>query len=397
MASIIPPRRWMTWALGLALLLRVALPAANYLGLTDIHHTDSYSYTKDAYHIVDDGIWDFWRRPPGYPLFLIVAGTLRAGGQINLHLVLFLQGLLGLATCGLVFWGARRVIGASAARWALLLISLDLTSIVYGNLMISECLFTTLLTASMLCALVGQTPRATAGAAFLLAAACYVRPVGLVLAFVWPLMLWLVLRDRKKAAVFFVVVWLLLLPWFVRQKVTSGDFMFSGITHENPLLHNAAYVLAEIEGKPVAAVQQRLAETVPFGEWPSKGYEIVLSHPFVFLYTLAKGVPITLLSPAPDAFRAMLPSAVSWFHMGGAVFACLFWVWLPFTVMAMREKAGLFLLATALYLVIIPGPQGRSRFRVPAMPALAVCAAIGLSRIETRRREAAQRVGYADI
>ena len=126
MASIIPSRRWMTWALGLALLLRIAFPAANYLGLTDIHHTDSYSYSyaKDAYHVVDDGIWDFWRRPPGYPLFLIVAGTLRAGGQINLNLVLLLlQGLLGLATCGLVFWGARRLIGASAAPWALLWIS----------------------------------------------------------------------------------------------------------------------------------------------------------------------------------------------------------------------------------------------------------------------------------
>ena len=158
---------------------------------------------------------------------------------------------------------------------------------------------------------------------------------------------------------FFSVVWLLLLPWFVRQKVTSGDFMFSGITHENPLLHNAAYVLAEIEGKPVAAVQQRLGETVPFGEWPSKGYEILRAHPFVFLYAVAKGVPITLLSPAPDAFRGMFPSGASWFHTAGLVFACLFWAWLPFTVFAAREKAGLFLLATALYLIVIPGPQGR--------------------------------------
>ena len=386
-APTILSRRWMMWGLGFALLLRLAFPTANYLGLSESRHTDSYDYVQNAQALVDDGVWEFWRRPPGYPLFLIEAGALKPGGQINLNSVLLLQGLLGLVACGLTFWGARRLLGDSAARWAVLLIALDLTSMVYGNLMLSECLFTTLLTASLLCTLVGQTPRATAGAALLLAAACYVRPVGLVLAFLWPLMLWVVLRNRKKAAVFFSVVWLLLLPWFVRQKVEFGAFMFSGITHENPLVHNAAYVLAEIEGAPVADVQQRLIESVPFHQWPSKGYEILLAHPFVFLYTVAKGVPFTLLSPGPYAFQAMFPSGASWFHTAGAVFACLFWVWLPFTAYAIREKAGLFLLATALYLIVIPGPQGRSRFRVPAVPALAICAAIGLSRIEARRRD----------
>ena len=396
-APIIRSHRWMAWGLGLALLIRVVFPAANYLDLTEIHHTDSYSYAKDAYHVVDEGIWDFWRRPPGYPLFLIVAGALVAGGQLNLNLILLLQSLLGIATCALVYWGARRLFGDSTARWAMLLAGFDLTCIVYGNLMLSECLFATLLTAAALCLLVGQTPKATAGSAVLLAAACYVRPVGLVLAVLWPLMLWLVLRNRKKAIVFFSVVWLLLLPWFVRQKVKFGDFMFSGITHENPLLHNAAYVLAEIEVRSVKLVKQRLMETVPFNEWPSKGYEILLSHPFVFLYTVAKDLPVTLLSPAPDAYRAMFPSGPSWFHAAGAVFACLFWAWLPLTVFAARQKAGLFLLATALYLIVIPGPQGRSRFRVPAMPALAICAAIGLSRLEARGRKPSQQIGYPDL
>ena len=91
----------------------------------------------------------------------------------------------------------------------------------------------------------------------------------------------------------------------------------------------------------------------------------------------------------------MFPSGVPWFHAAAVVFSCLFWVWLPFTVFAARENVGVFLLATALYLVLIPGPQGRSRFRVPAAPALPICSAVGLSRLETRRWARLHRIANA--
>ena len=354
----------MLLGLGVALLIRIAFVAANYLGISNTLQTDSHQYVQEARLVLEEGAGDFWRRPPGYPLFLIAARG------VNLNLAILLQGVLGLGTCSLVYWGARRLFSESAARWAVLFVALDLTSIIYGNLILSECLFTTLLTASALCLLVSQDGKSTAVAAVLLAAGCYVRPIGLVAALLWPLLLGVVFRNRKKAVTFFSLIWLLLLPWFVRQKVNFGDFMFSGITYENPLFHNAAYVLAEIEGTPVDEVQQRLLDTVAFADWQAKGYEILLSHPFVFAYTIAKGVPVTLTSPAVGAFRNMFPSAHV-VYLTGTVLACLFWLWLPCSVLALKDKAALFLFATALYLVVVPGPQGA--VTVPS----ARCAGVG--------------------
>ena len=221
----------MRWGLGLALLVRAAFPVANYLNASTVHHTDSYSYARNPRSRRRRRDLGFLAPPTGLSAVPDRGRAPQTRG------------------------GALRLLGGSAASWALPLISLDLITVVYGNLMVSECLFTTLLTAAALCVLTGQTPKATFGAAALLAAACYVRPVGLVLAILWPLLLWLVFGHRRKAVVFFSVVWLLLLPWFVRQKVKFGTFMFSRITRENPLFYNAAYVLAEIEGKPVGAVQ----------------------------------------------------------------------------------------------------------------------------------------------
>ena len=53
---------------------------------------------------------------------------------------------------------------------------------------------------------------------------------------------------------------------------------------------------------------------------------------------------------------------------------------------AQERGRGLFLF-TGLYLVSIPGPQGRSRFRVPAVPFLALSSGYGVAVVVGRRRE----------
>jgi 4-amino-4-deoxy-L-arabinose transferase-like glycosyltransferase len=364
-----------------ALLIRAGFLVADLAGAANVHETDSYSYVREAYLVVDQNIYDFWLRPPGYPFFLILSGT------VSEWLTLTLQTFLGVGTCALVYFGGRRLFGEAAARWALLFVALDMTSIVYGNMILAESLFTALLTAALLCVVLSSSLRGAAASAVLLALACYVKPVALALAVLWPGLLWLVLKKPKHSLVFLGVAWALLLPWFFRQHARFGVFMFSGIQAQHPLIHNAAYVLADVQDTPLHEVQQRLKETVPFENRNREAFRIIARHPFIYAVQVLNALPITLLSPAPNAFRRMLPALPSALYYAGLVLACLFWLWLPFALVGFRRRAVVFILVTASYLLLVPGAEGRSRFRVPSVPALALCAAYGVTLVLAAREK----------
>jgi hypothetical protein len=361
------------WILLLAAFLsRAGLVAANYLDLTNNSGTDTESYVLIARQLLDGEEGYFRLRTPGYPIFLALTG-------LDLRLALLVQGLLGFATCGLVYFGVRSQCGELAARLSLAFLAIDVTTITYGNLLLSETLFTCLLTVALLLGATSRSRGSAVSCGVVLAAAAYVRPVGLLLAWLWPLVMAVAWKRPRRGLLVFATTGLLLLPWFVWQKQHYGEFQFSEISRINLLLHNAAYVIADIEDRALEDVQGEFYQlrAVP---WEDRAIAILLSHPFTYLKVVAQGVPITLLSPAWNAFRYMLPGLGQGLLFVAAALACVFWLWLPFCVFSISRPLGLLALTTAAYLILIPGPQGRARFRVPAAPALAIAAGIGLAR-----------------
>lgn len=365
-----PETLWLL--LVMAFLCRAALVVANYLDLTVNEQTDTGEYVPIARQLINEGQGYFRVRTPGYPLFLALTG-------LDLKLALLLQGMLGFATCLLVYFGVRSRYGEVAGRLALGFLALDLTTITYGNLLLTETLFAALLTLGLVLAPTSESKGQALGCGAALAAATYVRPVGMLLGCLWPLVIALVWKKPRRAALVLAATWLLLLPWFFWQKEHYGAFRFSAITRINLLQYNAAYVIADIEGRSINEVQEEFNE-IPRLEWEARAIDILMAHPLTYLKLVAQEAPVTLLSPAWGAFRYMLQGGREWQYTVAAGAACLFWLWLPFSALAARKQFGLFALVTAAYLILIPGPQGRARFRVPAVPALAIAAGIGLAR-----------------
>ena len=118
------PRKAFLIGLGVALAIRVSFIAANYLGVTEIEVVDSKRYFDEGARFLQGEEQVFAFRTPGYPLFVAYAGGLKP------NLVALLQALLGLLTCGLVYWGALRLFGRPVARWATLFLALDMTTII---------------------------------------------------------------------------------------------------------------------------------------------------------------------------------------------------------------------------------------------------------------------------
>ena len=279
----------------------------------------------------------------------------------------------------LLLWDNSSFLGPGPNEQPIERSQLDLTAITYGNLLLTETLFAALLTLGLVMASRSESKSAAVLSGVALAAATYVRPVSLLLGWLWPLAIACAWKKPGRAILVFVTTWLLLSPWYVRQKVNHGELRFSQVTRINLLLYHAAYVVAEAEGRPLVDVQEEF-QRLPEASWDKTAIGILLNHPVTYVTLFAKGVPITLLSPAWNAFRYMLPSAREWLYVLAAGLACLFWLWLPFSVFSISRPLGVLALTTAAYLIFIPGPQGRARFRSPAVPALAIAAGIGIAR-----------------
>lgn len=378
------------WLLLLAAFVsRAGLVAANYSDLTTNEQTDTESYVVIARQLIEGEEGYFRLRTPGYPIFLALTG-------LDLKLALLVQGLMGFATCGLVYFAVRSQCGELAARLSLAFLSFDLTTITYGNVLLSETLFAALLTLGLVLGSTSRSRTRALACGVVLAAAIYVRPVGLLLVWLWPLVMAVAWKRPRQALLVFAATGLLLLPWFVRQNEHYGEFRFSEITRGNLLLHHAAYVVAEVEGRTLGDVQGEFFELrgVP---WEDRAMEIILAHPFTYAKTAVKGVVVTLLSPAWNAFRHMLPGTGEGLYVVAGGLACLFWLWLPFCAFSTSRPLGLLALTTAAYLILIPGPQGRARFRAPAVPALAIAAGIGLARkLEGSSRQSGMPGGNGD-
>ena len=159
--------------------MALAIRMAFGLRASPLVSKDSQSYFLPAWLLVHAGEFPLGlRRTPGYPFFL--SGALVWLGD-DLRGIVLLQHLLGVGTAGLAFLLGRLTFGRAAGMLAGLLVALSAPLLVYEHYVLTESLFTFVLTAALV-ALVAAwrwpSSRRWLLAGGLVGLASLVRPVG---------------------------------------------------------------------------------------------------------------------------------------------------------------------------------------------------------------------------
>jgi hypothetical protein len=228
------PRRW-TPDLGLwtIIALAAAVRLAFALRPPPFITPDSQGYFLPGWELAHGlGFGPELRRTPTYPLFIGLVVFLLGDDLRGLTLA---QHGLGVLTAGLTYTLGRRAFGRLAGLLAGFAVALSGPLLVYEHTLMTEALFTLLVTLAVLMALLALR-RPTRGrllaAGLALAAASLTRPVAEVLLPLLPLALLAHHRAWRPAlrgtAWFGLGLGLLLLPWMARNALAHGTFSAEG-------------------------------------------------------------------------------------------------------------------------------------------------------------------------
>jgi hypothetical protein len=362
-------------------------------------------------------------RTPAYPVLL---SALYQIVGIRPHAVIVIQVALSVLTLLATGRIASLLFGPRAALLAAVFLALDPLSLYYSQVVMTETLFTTALTLSLLgLAYASRHPsfHYPCLTGICLALATYTRPTGYYLGMLFPAVLFLSVRGSRgwrPALASAAVMWLLFAApigaWQVRNYVTTGSAEFSQVKNQYLFIAKAAAIVAIRDGVSLKEAQQRLAEehaaSLPL-DFPrssqvrlleSQGrfaQAIVVAHPILFIRTTFQGAAANLLGPSNlahlfgadnvalrDAFlrrdfgrfalRDWIITVSSWTY--GLLFLGALYIGVGILLTHNRCVNGdiALLMLTAAYVVLVSsGPEAYSRFRMPVMPMLCILAAGG--------------------
>jgi len=441
-------RRHLAIILLLAALLRLGLFAAAWKRPHRVFTPDSTEYVELARSLAGENA--FRRagqneifRTPGYPLFLIPSMVFRMSYW---RAAIVAQILLDVLLVYLTFLLASMLAGHRAGMWAALFQAVSTAAIVSSVRILSDSLFALLLTLAV-CMMVLHFRSSRwwplVAAACVLAAACYVRPVGIVMAGVFAVVLLFRPNRLRRAGAFVGIIVAALAPWVVRNHVSAKYTGFSSFAGDSMFLFAAPELISHVEDSDAAALRARFKEEArplpdergflpPPGpaavERRRKAIRIISQHPGTYAYLHLRGCLGMYLPSAPGVLetagitergrgasdvlrRRGLPAAARHYfgdNVAGMLLAApmvllLGLKYLAAGVCAVRKlrprmPAEAWLVAAVVVVAtLLPGPFGLPRYRVPIEPLLSAAAAVGLTVVidaaGRRRRRTAARAG----
>jgi 4-amino-4-deoxy-L-arabinose transferase-like glycosyltransferase len=408
--------------------------------------SDSYGYVDNARALFEikrfahspeePGLFETIRTP-GYPLFLAASYSLFG---VNQAIAIGIQSFLSLITIILTFWIGCQIWNPKVGLLSSLLLTLDLNTLGFSLMLLSETLFTLFLTgflASTIYILKRDPDRWKGVRLFsyagisgtLLVFATFVRPLTYfsfaLVALIFEVWListhWPWKRHLQLQIGFFLPFVLLVGGWQLRNQQITGSGMFSQIEAINMYWYRAAGVIALRDHISLQDAQKKMGIYEPqavlyhpeLGEtWQEDGVNTLLKHPFLYMRTVVGGilkmfmipgnetvlgligVQLGKTSPLGDLFRLPPREYITRWMEGNKVYLLtfifallhMFLVYTGFligSVQSLVKRQGLMslflLIGMLFYLVLVSaGPEAYYRFRVPVTPILVLFAARGI-------------------
>ncbi len=440
------------WIIVLAFLIRVVLPVVSYKisRNKDIFYApDSRVYVDLAKELMQTGNFARGDKPevkrtPGYPVFLtsgIFFGELEG-------IVIFLQILLSCITVFLVYEIVLRIFNeSSCALLGAILYSLEPLSIVFSSIILTETLFTFLITA-FLFFIIRYIQDQKFGdlviSAFLLSVSIYVRPASYYL--VIPVSLFIAIIGYYKriifkkfisqTATFFLICVLLLGIWHIRNLKVSGYSGFSAIDAVYLYFYNGAAIEARKDNRPYNQVQKergygkleayflRHPEQTSWSEserlrfMKREGLKEIRENLDVYMPVHLKGIIRVIFDPGGVYYLKLLSlypkqGGVLGMILDRGLFATvkdliknyplLFWINLILGILLVfqlifalsvlfyknsGQTAILFIIGIIVYFLLVSGgPNSIARLRHPIMPVICILASFGMERVLFRKNK----------
>lgn len=363
---------------------------------------------------------------PGYPAFAAVLLFVSGG---SFFAVTFVQVLLVFAVALMTAVLGVRLASPRIGYWASILFLAN-PIVPYNTFyVLTDILFTFLLTFGFLLVILffRRYPwRIAFGVGIIFAAAVYVRPVGFLALpiFLAPLAA-LEVPWKKKilcGALIVAVIGVLVLPWMLRNKTTSGVFAFSSLVPFNMSYYSIPHFWLDTQNlsleKGIARVEQESGAPAGFDArgYPANWYNLSSSPKLsAFYQSVVFASPLKyaawhlyystafFISPAispPDlsqnikglllkrqisaAFQAI--TAPWWFFaermllLGGLVLLCI-------GVLHLRRNwLALVFFLVILYFAALGGPSTAARYRLPLEPLLSIFMVTGAAAVLVRTR-----------
>jgi 4-amino-4-deoxy-L-arabinose transferase-like glycosyltransferase len=436
--------RWLIGILAVAVVVRLGL--VNLATARTAQTPDSAGYWRLADRLLSEG--RFARddraeifRTPGYPAFLAAALTTAGDRALSepWKVAAAIQALADVLLVGVVF-----ALGSllASARTGLAAAALQaVTPVVVASCcrILSDSPYALLFTVAVLLMVGYLRTRQTwalLASGGVLGLACYVRPVGLVMALVFAGAALVRGRPLRRVAAFAGVFAAVVAPWVVRNAARADYPGFSTFATDSMYTFAAAEVVAQHEGLDGQAARQRLrSEDADYVRThrPTPGaaarrragraLEIIGEHPWTYAKLHAAGSAGFWLPGATDVLevagltaggrntlevlrREGLWAAGRHYFAGRGGLAALaggmaLILLVEYFGVAACVAGGLrrapaeawFLAAVVIVSALLPGPFGLPRYRVPVAPILNVAAAAGLLAVIGRLRRAGGRRG----
>jgi hypothetical protein len=354
-------------------------------------------------------------RTPGYPLILAL---FRIAPLKVEYLVLAQHLLCAFLSLGVAAFALKTTGSRIAALTVALALSLDLATIRIANLLLTEVLFTVLVSLTCWSAYLAiSRPQAAMLRCVLTGilggSAVLVRPVGVLYFVPLSICLWIGLqRSRSQLISLFVATFLMLpLLWTARNFSETGYLGISAIGTEDLLYYRAAGALAVRQPGGylanaakinLALIQQTCPElenryhrgcseitvTEQAAYASRKGIDIIRNHPFSYLCSMLISLLYVIFGGGAEALSVvtgfsprMADLCILFLTIPELFLACIgCWYWY-------RRNQSLFYLLVftiAYFLLISAGAEAYSRFKVPVMPMYALLIGGGVAEIAAR-------------
>lgn len=376
-------------------------------------------------------------RTPGYTIFLAILFRFFGTAPGNVVLV---QLLMTVGICGLIYAIGKRLRGSKAGLAAGWIYALNPNSLFWALTILSDTFFTFLLTIAsyhFLLFILESRNRNLIFSGTLLGFATLVRPVGLLVIPLWAFMVMIRLYRKSgkvgatliRAGLFTVAAAILVLPWFVRNYLKHGEFTIGISGRVTFDAYHLASTLARAKGITIEDARYEIA----VAEEPEKcRRQIILNYPVLFLREQAYGAAKTIvgiehgfwmqmlwgrLPESSDVLVNLLRGDLSGFFKSlgrlnanvsdrlnlililvGAGYTLVMYGLVAVGVFRGIRQGGplkwwmILMGLTAVYLVVVPGARGASRFRVAADPGLATFG--GLGQLDGREAKNKGREGH---